>query len=117
MKFLRSCLGRSKKPLLLLSDLLGVGGGTWSREKDDRLIRCAVCIALSGVSSDAIGFPLSLNDPFISPFEMGDADVVDPLLSGTRPRGLGDRDFDFLLGMCDWFAGVATLSKSSSNES
>jgi hypothetical protein len=60
-------------------------------------------------------FPLSLKDPFISPFEVGDvADEVDPLESCTRPRGLGDRDLDFLLGMCSCCAEVAALSKCSS---
>ena len=113
MKFLRSCLGRSKKPLLLLSSAFaGVGGGGWSRENDDLLMRCAVCIALSGISKDADGFPLSLKEPFMLPFEVGDADEADPLVSSwTRPRGLGERDFDFLLGICD--VGVAAASKSS----
>jgi hypothetical protein len=79
MKFLRSCLGRSKKPLLLLSDF-GVGGGTWSKEKEDLLIRCAVWVALSGMSKDAAGFPLSLKEPFILPLDVGDAaEDVDPL--------------------------------------
>jgi hypothetical protein len=114
MKFLRSCLGRSKKPLLLLLSAFGVGGGTWSKEKDDLLIKCAVCIALSGISKDADVFPLSLKEPFMLPLEVGDAvDDADPLESRTRPCGLGDRDFDFLLGMC---VGVAALSKSSSSE-
>lgn len=80
MKFLRSCLGRSKKPLLLLlSGLPGVGGGAWSKEKDDLLIRCAVCIALSGISKEAAGFPLSLKEPFMLPLDVGEADDADPL--------------------------------------
>ena len=54
-------------------------------------------MALSGISREAEGFPLSLKDPFISPLDVGDAEDVDPLASCTRPRGLGDRDFDFLL--------------------
>jgi hypothetical protein len=98
--------------LLLLSDF-GVGGGTWSKEKDDLLIRCAVCIALSGISKDAEGFPLSLKEPFMLPLDVGEADDAVPLESRTRPCGLGDRDFDFLLGMC---VGVAALSKSSSSD-
>jgi hypothetical protein len=114
MKFLRSCLGKSKKPLLLLLSVLGVGGGAWSKEKDDLLIRCAVCIALSGISKDADGFPLSLKEPFMLPLDVGDVAVdADPLESRTRPCGLGDRDFDFLLGMC---VGVAALSKSWSSD-
>jgi hypothetical protein len=48
------------------------------------------------------------------PLDVGDAaDDVDPLDWCTRPCGLGDRDFDFLLGMC---VGVAALSKSSSSD-
>jgi len=71
-------------------------------------------MALSGISREAEGFPLSLNDPFISPLDVGDAEDVDPLVSCTRPRGLGDRDFDFLLGMCECCADVAALSNCSS---
>lgn len=77
-------------------------------------MRCAVCMAESGISKDADGFPLSLKEPFMSPFVVGDADEVDPLASRTRPRGLGERDFDFLLGMCEWCVGGAALSKCSS---
>jgi hypothetical protein len=80
MKFLRSCLGRSKKPLLLLLSAFGVGGGTWSKEKDDLLIKCAVWVALSEISKEADGFPLSLKEPFMLPLDVGDAaDEVDPL--------------------------------------
>lgn len=71
-------------------------------------------MALSGISRDAVFFPRSLNDPFISPFDVGDAEDVDPFASRTRPRGLGDRDFDFLLGICECCAGLVALSKCSS---
>lgn len=63
---------------------------------------------------EAEGFPLSLKDPFISPLDVGDAEDVDPLASCTRPRGLGDRDFDFLLGICECCADVVALSNCSS---
>lgn len=42
----------------------------------------------------------------MSPFAVEAVDEVDPFASYARPRGLGERDFDFLLGMCD-----AALSK------
>ena len=71
-------------------------------------------MALSGISREAEGFPLSLNDPFISPLDFGDAEDIDPLASCTRPRGLGDRDFDFLLGISECCVGVVALSNCSS---
>ena len=71
-------------------------------------------MALSGISREEAGFPLSLKDPFISPLDVGDAEDVDPLASCTRPRGLGDRDFDFLLGICECCADVVALSNGSS---
>ena len=79
----------------------GIGGGTSSREKEDLLIKLAVCVAEVGVSIDGCFLLCSRREPdrpllIASPFWGSDEALLagerkDPLEARCRRGGFGDR--------------------------